>query len=292
MATDVKIGGSEAAAACGVDPYCSRIQLWAEKTGRLSRPEAGERAYWGNVLQPILLSELSRRSDYHVVDATLATAEHREGFRIGHPDGYANLDTDPGVIECKTTSAWNRTAWEYGPPVPCQLQVAHYLSLTGYTYGIVCALLGGQEFRWYRIERDDDLIALMLAKEAEFVGLCETDTPPSPDGSESAERIIRRLYPDAAGGIVNLTAEDHERVEAYRKLRTAKGAIEKQMDQVKQELCLRLGEHPVGFYEGGKAVSWTPVESHRLDTTRLKEELPTVYAEYVKETSTRRFWVP
>src|SRR2546421_12082611 len=59
------LGGSEAAAACGVDPYRSRVALWLEKRGEL-RNDAGEPALWGTLLEPVVYGELERRG-YNVM---------------------------------------------------------------------------------------------------------------------------------------------------------------------------------------------------------------------------------
>ena len=44
------IGGSDAAAVCGISRYKSPVELWMEKTDKMAPSEAGESAYWGTVL--------------------------------------------------------------------------------------------------------------------------------------------------------------------------------------------------------------------------------------------------
>ncbi|MGY0523162.1 lambda-exonuclease family protein, partial [Pseudomonas aeruginosa] len=54
------IGSSDAAAAVGLNPYKSQLELWLEKTGRdTTLPKADPQdeespMYWGNVLEPIV----------------------------------------------------------------------------------------------------------------------------------------------------------------------------------------------------------------------------------------------
>ncbi|EAP70800.1 phage related protein/predicted endonuclease [Ralstonia solanacearum UW551] len=57
----------------------------------------------------------------------------------------------------------------------------------------------------YRIERDDELIARLIPLEAQFWHYVETDTPPPGDGSESADRALRCLYPRDSGGTVDFS---------------------------------------------------------------------------------------
>jgi len=54
------IGSSDAAAAIGLSPHKSQLELWLEKTGRdegLSKPDPKDTTapvYWGSLLEPIV----------------------------------------------------------------------------------------------------------------------------------------------------------------------------------------------------------------------------------------------
>ena len=54
------IGGSTAAAACGIDPHHSRVALWLEMTGRVTTLES-EPMKWGKLLEPVIFDELTTR---------------------------------------------------------------------------------------------------------------------------------------------------------------------------------------------------------------------------------------
>ena len=54
------IGGSDAAAAIGVSRWKSPLQLYLEKSGEIEQPEAGEAAYWGNVLEAVVADEFTK----------------------------------------------------------------------------------------------------------------------------------------------------------------------------------------------------------------------------------------
>lgn len=62
------IGSSDAAAAVGLNPYKSQLELWLEKTGRdAGLPKADPHdeespLYWGNVLEPIVAWHYSKHS--------------------------------------------------------------------------------------------------------------------------------------------------------------------------------------------------------------------------------------
>lgn len=88
------IGGSDAAAAVGLNPYMSPLELWLEKTGRdanLEKPDPKDTTapvYWGTLLEPIVAAAYTQQTGNRVrkVNAVLrhptATATSRQHLRI------------------------------------------------------------------------------------------------------------------------------------------------------------------------------------------------------------------
>lgn len=66
--------------------------------------------------------------------------------------------------------------------------------------------------------------------------------------------------------------------------------METEKRKIDQELKLYLGEAETAENENFR-VSWKNVSRSSLDEKRLKEEHPEIYAEYHRETSSRRFTV-
>ena len=60
------LGGSDAAAACGMSKWKSPLMLWLEKTGKQASQAAGEAAYWGTIMEPILRNEFAKRTGLKV----------------------------------------------------------------------------------------------------------------------------------------------------------------------------------------------------------------------------------
>lgn len=86
---------------------------------------------------------------------------------------FANLDgiaIDPEqkkgfIFEAKTASSYNSHEWELDIPEGYVLQVQHYMAVTGFTGAYVAVLIGGNEFKYYFIERDDELISMLIKLE-------------------------------------------------------------------------------------------------------------------------------
>lgn len=117
------------------------------------------------------------------------------------PFMLANIDReivgarDVQVLECKTAGEFGARLWRDGVPEYVQIQVQHQLAVTGKSAAHVAVLLCGQALEVHRIERDDALIGWLIELEARFWRFVETDKPPPADGSESADRALRHLYP-------------------------------------------------------------------------------------------------
>ena len=60
------IGGSDASIVCGINKYRSPIELWLDKTGQAVFEEAGEAAYWGTILEPVVREEFTKRTGIEV----------------------------------------------------------------------------------------------------------------------------------------------------------------------------------------------------------------------------------
>ena len=255
------IGASEAAAAIGVSPWASPMQLWGEKTGQIEPDDLGqiERVQWGTTLQPIIAEEFRRRTG-RVVRQNRSNVLHRHR---SHDFMLATLDATQrenggriGALEIKTTSAWNKAEWEDKPPIHYQIQLQHQLAVTGYEWGTLAVLVGGQELKWVDFERHDDFIAAMIKAEARFWQHVTDRTPPPVDGSVATAGALKRLYGQDDGETVQLPAEaivwDEQLAEVKAEIKAAgerKMALE---NQIKAE----IKEAAYGELPGGGRFSW------------------------------------
>jgi putative phage-type endonuclease len=189
LPTRFTIGGSEAAAAAGVDPHRSRVALWLEKTGRAERPET-EAMRWGTLLEPVIMRELFERG-WQVDPYADARGEPRDAERpwlSGHPDAVCSQMGDAAftLLEIKTVGQWAKREWNGEPPATYVAQVQHYLHLTGLDRALLAVLVGGQKLELTTIDRNQRAIDLLLLLEEQFYGFLQRDELPPPDGSDSA----------------------------------------------------------------------------------------------------------
>jgi len=294
------IGSSDAAAAVGLHPYKSPLQLWMEKTGRdallpkVDPDDATSPMYWGTLLEPIVAAHYTRRTGLRVrrINAVL---QHPV-----HPWMLANIDRevvgspDVQILECKTAGYHGARLWEDGVPEYVQLQVLHQLAVTGKPAADVAVLICGQELRIHRIERDETMIAQLVALERRFWHFVETDTAPPADGSDSADLAMRALWPRDNGKVLDLRG-DMEMSSAFSDLvalrQVLADAIAREA-QVKQRIQQRMGEATTARFDAGEVRWKRSKDSTSVDVDRLLMDQPELAGAYsMPRSGSRRFTV-
>ena len=296
------IGSSDAAAAVGLNPYKSQLELWLEKTGRdenlpkVDPHDEESPMYWGNILEPIVAAHYTKRTGNRVrrINAVLQHPDPALPWMLANIDREVTGAPDVQILECKTAGINGARLWKEGVPEYVQLQVHHQLAVTGKQAADVAVLLGGQHLDIHRIERDDRLIARLIELERQFWQYVETDTPPPADGSDSAESALRCLYPEDTGQTVDF--RDHRNLSAcFADLLAVRQSIaeqEKLEARLKQPLQQAMGNATRADFETG-SVTWKKAkDSVVLDLTRLLKDQPDLQQRYaVTKTGSRRFLV-
>ena len=291
------IGSSDAAVAIGLSPYKCPLSLWLEKTARKAPEDISQKeaVLWGVELEPVLAQVYTKRTGYKVrrVNAVLQHPEHTfmlanlDREVVGHPDG-------PGILEIKTASYHSAPQWEEGVPVAYQCQVLHQLAVTGHAWAEVAVLIGGQDFRIYRIERDEEKIRDLTEREAQFWQMVALDQQPAPDGSDDAGTALAWLFPRDDGETVDLSdsPEFNQLFGELLHLREHKEEVELRESQIKQRLQATLGEATAGLFADGK-ITWKRSKDRLTpDLDRLGQDHPDLLSHYVKPVpGSRRFTI-
>ena len=286
------IGGSNASVVCGMNKYKSPVELWMEKTGMIEPKEAGEAAYWGTMLEPLVRDEFSKVTGL-VVETRKAILQHPK-----HPFMLANLDGivhDPihgeCVFEAKTSSAFRKDEWEFGIPDEFFQQVLHYMAVTGFNGAYIAVLIGGNQFKWKFIARDQELIDMIIKLEKSFWDHVRDNTPPPLDGTEASADLLSRLYPDSIPqSQITLPNEALRLIQHYEEYHEKEKLLVEEKELVTNQLKDMLKGNETGII-GNRVVTWKSIQSERLNTKKLKEEMPDIHEKYVSVSSYRRFTI-
>lgn len=188
------IGGSDASAILGCNPYKSAMELWEEKTGRKEPKKvssAGAVQYGKDAEAPLVNLFKLDFPQYRVT--TRKDIVYREGCMFASLDGViTDSKNRNGVLEVKTAeifASMHKERWNGQIPQNYYIQILHYLAVTGWDFAILKAQLKSKDrdgetylqTKHYTVERESvkSDIEYLVTKEREFWRCVETDTRPS-----------------------------------------------------------------------------------------------------------------
>ena len=282
------IGGSDAAAVCGMNPYSNSIKVFMDKTSDKITEISNEAVRIGHDLEQYVADRFTEATGLKTRKSNFMYRSTRHPFMIADIDRF--IIGENAGLECKTASAYNYDKWMDGRiPPHYKMQCYHYMAVTGKKLWYIAAIILGRGFVYHKIEWDDGIISALVDTEEEFWNNhVLTQIPPPPDGSEACNDTITECFPTAKRkDAVRLVGFD-EKLRYRKSIIDQVESLQKKQRQIEQEIKLYMKDREYAYNDNFK-ISWHNVASSRLDTKRIKEELPDVYAEYLKTSNFRRF---
>lgn len=286
------IGGSDASIVCGINKYKSPVELWLDETGQLPYDEAGEAAYWGTVLESLVKSEFTKRTGIEVCTVNQLLQSEEYPYMLANLDGTCEHPIyGTTVFEAKTASAYRAGEWDDRLPDEYMLQLQHYLAVTGYMGAYIAVLIGGNTFRWKFIERDEELISMLIQLEGDFWDHVQSNTPPALDGSEASAKFLNERFPDSVPlSRIELPDTAAALIKQYDVACEELERVTERKQEAENLLKQMLGDNEART-AGDRIITWKTVTQERLDSKTLKSEHPVLYKKYANKTSYRRFLV-
>jgi predicted phage-related endonuclease len=208
---------------------------------------------------------------------------------FGTPDRLIELDGVRFGMDAKTRRSSRGWGHDGGCAVPLdtEVQCRVYMDIFDVPYWDIAALFGLDDFRVYRLHRDQDLIN-------DILGVCEEwfekhvdgETPPMVDGSDRAKDAISRMHPREESDILR-TPTGHELDihkellsvrEEHKSLSTRKLKLE---NQLREAIADDVGIEGVATWKASKG-------RESFDSKALKEADPDLYKKYTKTTPGNR----
>ena len=286
------ITGTDSGAIVGMNPYKSALQVFVDKTTENIEVFDNEAMKQGRDLEEYVAQRFCETTGKKVRRANAIFSNDE------HPWMLADFDRlvvgERAGLECKTVSAYSADKWKNGAiPLHYQLQIQHYLAVSGYDAWYIAALIFGKEFIVHKIERDEELIQSLITIEKRFweqnvlAGIM-----PDPDGSKTADEVLAKYFPQKEG--ISVLLPDYmetqlnrrkELVELIEKLETEKKTIEQGVKKYLGDSNATEAENESFF------VRWKNVETDRVDVDKLKKEAPDVYERFKKTTYSKRLTI-
>lgn len=283
------IGGSDAGAVCGMNPYRTAMQVYYDKITEDVEDIDNEAMRQGREFEAYVAKRFMEASGKKVRRANALFYDERNPFMIADVDRMI-VGENVG-LECKTASPFMAEKWKDGKiPFSYQIQCFHYMSVCNADAWYIAVLIYGREFKYYRIERDEQLISDLIRIEKNFwENHVQCRVIPDPDGSKIADNVIAEYFKHSQEKRIPLMGFD-EKLRRRQELIGVMDRMETEKKQIDQELKLYLGEAEIAENEHYR-VTWKNVSRTGIDEKRLKEEQPEIYEKYCKEITIRRFAV-
>ena len=284
------IGGSDAGAVCGVNPFSSAMKVFQDKTSGETEEQDNEEMRIGHDLEDYVAQRFTEATGLKVRKSNFMYRSKEHPFMIADVDRLV-IGEDAG-LECKTASAWNADKWADGDiPLHYVMQCCHYMAVTGKKVWYIAALILGKGFTYRKIEWDDELIGRLISIEDNFWNnhVVKGIIPP-PDGSKACDEVIQQYFHTARkASTIKLVGFD-EKLRRREEILGFIAELTEEQKQIEQEVKLFMQDNELASSEAFR-VSWKNIDSTKLDTKRIREERPELYADYGKVSHSRRFEV-
>lgn len=254
LARRSSIGSSDAAAAIGMNPYFTAIELWQEKRGLVPPFEGNESTKWGQLLEPAVRQEYAEKTG-RVVRLPPDTITHHElEFVTCHPDGI----TDDGRLYEGKCARYPDNWGEHGSdeiPEHYLIQVQHGMMVTGLPVCDVAVLIGGADFRIYEVRADKGLQKSILDAELDFWEHVQKGTPPALDyGAPGAIAVLKKLYPGTNGKSVKANEACVLARTRFEQNKAAEKTAKEAADTAKAQLLDFMGDASILVFPDGKGM--------------------------------------
>lgn len=284
------ITGTDAGAICGLNPYSSAFQIYQDKITDEIEEFDNESMRQGRDLEEYVARRFSEETGLKVRRANAIFQNEENPFMLADFDRL--IVGQKAGLECKTVSPYSADKWNDGNiPLHYQMQVQHYLAVSGFDCWYIAAVIFGREFLIRKIERDEELINYLIDIERGFwYNNVLAGIMPDPDGSDNCSEMIAKMYFKGQENKTIKLSGYKEILDRRADLDKLIKKMEKEKKEIDQKIKMEMQDATVAL-EAGYKISWSNFEQNRLDTKKLKEEKPDIYKEYCKSSTNRRFTV-
>lgn len=285
------IGGSDAGAVMGMNPYSSPFAVWAEKTGKVEGFAGNLTTKVGAYLEDLVAQLFTEETGKKV------RRKNRMLVNDEFPWACADVDRlvvgEKALLEIKTTNSFPAMKKIRGGEYPemWYCQMVHYLAVTGLEKAYLAVLINCRDMKVFELERDEDEIAALMDAEQSFWKKVDLDIPPEADGSEATTEALGAMYPDGddnlSVALIDWDIALSNRAQLMKYIKDMKNEIVRIDNEIKAAM---------GNAERGAStlysVSWKSQSKKIFDRKSLEMDHPGIDLDkYYKTTSTRVFRV-
>ncbi|MEQ2842673.1 YqaJ viral recombinase family protein [Dorea longicatena] len=283
------IGGSDAGAICGLNPYRTAIQVYNDKRTDEIEEFDNEAMREGRDLEEYVARRFMETTGKKVRRANTMFYDEENPFMLADVDRM--IVGENAGLECKTASPFSADKWEDDKiPLSYQIQCYHYMSVMNADRWYVAVLIYGTEFKVYCLERDEEMIQNLVHIEADFWNNhVQAGVIPAPDGSKLADKVIAEYFSDPVDETIELSGYQKQ-LERRDELKELIDKMTKEVSLIEQEIKMMMGNAEKAKADNYR-ISWKASQRTDLDRKRIKAEEPEIYDRFKRTSISRRFIV-
>ena len=245
------VTSTESAALFGMSPYMTHFDLWHRKrTGIVPEFKTNDRMAWGNRLEAAIAYGIAEEQGWEIKPM-------KEYFR--DPDARMGSSFDfvitslgePVHLEIKNVDYLAfRDGWiehddsSIEAPEHIEMQVQHQMAVSGFKRAFIGAFIGGNRGVVIERLRDEDVIAAIKAKVADFWRTVDAGIEPDPVMPGDAEVLIRLNQYAKPGKVLDASQDDvlAEMIERYKAAAAAEKNAGEDKDVAKAEIFKHIAD--------------------------------------------------
>lgn len=304
------LGATDMSAILGKNPWVSALKVWQLKLQLVPDDPMNEAMEWGIIHEPVIAEKFMPATGLITerVPLVMDPVTERESQIRRHrdyPHIYVHLDyiitnaPDPTALECKTANAhaFAKEDWgdEYTDQVPAyyNIQCQQQIAVMEYDYVYLAVLGGGNQFKVYRINRNDRLITHMLSAGDRFWNdHVLAGVAPQADGSESSIDALKDMYPGTSEPVAITASEEiNELVGQWADLDFTYRDAAARIKKIQASLLEFMGNATELYVEDVLVATYRRSgPSLKFDADAFKTEHPDLFEKYLVEKEGSRRW--
>jgi putative phage-type endonuclease len=263
----IGIGGSDVATIFEISKWSTPLTLWKNKRSKTVEKIQNKYMEWGSRLENIIFQKYQEEHSNYKCEQIKDTIfrSKKYPYMLANLDGIINNEC---ILEIKTASS--DKDWTNGVPLYYELQVQHYMIVTGLKQCVFAVLFGGNTYCEYCIKENLELQAEIIKREKEFFDMVQNGLEPAKTLEEIKPSANKEIELDC----INLLNDYSDVLDVFKSIKKQKETIEKEIKEKMQDAELaRIGNSVVTWktiHKGGYTVK---PSSYRDFRVKLSKEI-------------------
>ena len=264
--------------------------MWADKLGKTEPVEDNEALRQGRDFEDYVARRFA--------EATGKRIRHEYGMLRNDqmPWMVANIDRriigERAGLECKTSRDVYMKRYKNGDfPLEYYCQCLHYLAVTGWDKWYLAVLVYGTDLLTFEIKREDvedDIGALIKAEDSFWHEYVLPEKQPLPDGLESTTKALGAVWAASAPDMaIDADNETDALLSRLCGLKRERKTLDDQIAEAENMVKARMQEAEE-MRGTGAVATWKGMDVKRLSECKIRELLPNIDIETLKETTHQR----